>query len=307
MNYIDIAIQEVHVQELKQLIFTLGDIEGAAYVLCGRVNIDCDPWERRTRTRYLVHTVLPIPANDMVSASSQHVTWETDSFVKLLKQAKLEGLVVGIIHSHPTGPTEFSAQDDKNEAELALLARRRNGSDTPVISVLITGDGHIRARLWTENSLPLDIDSVRVVGRNLKFHQLARSQCGQSAEAWARQALAFGPELNGILRDLKVGVVGGGGTGSAVAMLLARLGVAQLAIFDDDIVEATNLGRLHGARQQDADSMRPKVEVIAREIASLGLGIRVIPIQHWVGDSRCRDALRSCDIIFGCTDRKSVV
>jgi len=48
--------------------------------------------------------------------------------------------------------------------------------------------------------------------------------------------------------------------------------------------------------------MRPKVEVLAREIASLGLGVRPVPIRSWVGDPGCRDALRSCDVIFGCTD-----
>ena len=85
-------------------------------------------------------------------------------------------------------------------------------------------------------------------------------------------------------------------------MLLARLGVGQIALFDDDIVDVTNLNRLHGARRADADAMRPKVEVVAREIAGLGLGVRAVPIPHWIGDSLCRDALKACDVIFGCTD-----
>ena len=48
--------------------------------------------------------------------------------------------------------------------------------------------------------------------------------------------------------------------------------------------------------------MRPKVEVLAREIAGMALGTRVVPLQAWVGDPEARDALKSCDIIFGCTD-----
>ena len=91
----------------------------------------------------------------------------------------------------------------------------------------------------------------------------------------ARQALAFGATLNARLRGMRIGVVGCGGTGSAAAMLLARLGVGQLALFDEDIVEVTNLTtRLHGARRADADAMRPKVEVVAREISELGIGTR---------------------------------
>jgi len=101
---------------------------------------------------------------------------------------------------------------------------------------------------------------------------------------------------------LRAGVIGCGGTGSAVAMLLPRLGIGNVLLIDNDIVDATNLNRLHGARQADADAIRPKVEVVGRAIAELGLGTRVVTIEAWVGDPGCRDALRSCDIVFACTD-----
>ena len=92
------------------------------------------------------------------------------------------------------------------------------------------------------------------------------------------------------------------GTGSATAILLARLGVGQIALLDNDIVDRTNLNRLHGSRQVDADAMRPKVGVVARTISEMGLGVRLVPIKSWVGDPVCRDTLCTCDIVFGCTD-----
>jgi molybdopterin/thiamine biosynthesis adenylyltransferase len=67
-------------------------------------------------------------------------------------------------------------------------------------------------------------------------------------------------------------------------------------------VDKTNLNRLHGARQADADAMRPKVDVIVREISELGLGVRAVPIEAWIGDPGCRDMVKACDFIFGCTD-----
>ena len=82
-------------------------------------------------------------------------------------------------------------------------------------------------------------------------------------------------------------------------MLLARIDAGQLALFDSDRVDVTNLNRLHGARRADADAMRPKVEVVAREIAELGIGTRVVPIPTWIADPACRDTLKACDLIFG--------
>jgi hypothetical protein len=73
-------------------------------------------------------------------------------------------------------------------------------------------------------------------------------------------------------------------------------------LIDNDIVDRTNLNRLHGARQADADAMSPKAAVVAKAIAELGLGIRIVPIEAWVGDPTCRDVLRSSDIIISCTD-----
>ena len=58
-------------------------------------------------------------------------------------------------------------------------------------------------------------------------------------EAFQRQALAFGQALNQDLGALRVGVIGCGGTGSAVAMLLARVGVGQIVVVDNDIVDRT--------------------------------------------------------------------
>jgi molybdopterin/thiamine biosynthesis adenylyltransferase len=48
--------------------------------------------------------------------------------------------------------------------------------------------------------------------------------------------------------------------------------------------------------------MRPKTEVLAREIASLAIGVRVIPIQTWIESESARDVLKACDVVFGCTD-----
>ena len=300
MNFVDLTIRETDLNLLRELVLREDGIEAAAYVLCGQSRIESDPWERRRRHRFTVHTVLPIPAEDAVSASERHVTWSTASYVKLLKRAHEEGLVPGIVHSHPLGPARFSRQDDCNEKDLLQLARNRNSNDATLISVLLTGDGSVRARWWPDFHGTVDTVPVRVVGKHLATHAPVPET--SNPEFLARQALAFGPSLNARLRAMRIGVSGCGGTGSATAMLLARIGVGQLALFDEDRVDVTNLNRLHGARRADADAMRAKVEVVAQEISELGIGTRVVPIPSWIADPACRDALKACDVIFGCTD-----
>ena len=175
----------------------------------------------------------------------------------------------------------------------------RNGDGSSLVSLLLMGEAHFRARLWVDGDNPIDSQVVQSIGRRVIRDELAE-QSGDD-EVLTRQTLVFGPNLNARLKQLRVGIVGCGGTGSATAMLLTRLGVGGLALFDDDIVEVSNLNRLHGAKRADADAMRPKVDVLGREIADLALGISVVPVRAWVESDAARDALKSCDIVFGCT------
>ena len=66
------------------------------------------------------------------------------------------------------------------------------------------------------------------------------------------------------MRNLGVGVVGCGGTGSATAMLLGRLGVGRVALFDRDFVETTNLNRLHGATMRNTRAGDRLADVVVK-------------------------------------------
>lgn len=301
MSSPDLTIREADRERLRELVLSSGRNEAAAYVLCGQANIVRDPWDHTPRRRLMLHSVKAIPPEDFVSASEVHVTWSTNSYVKLLKQANDEGLLPGIVHSHPKGPAAFSDQDLRNERDLLRLTQNRNGDDAALVSTLLTRGGLVRAQLWTDSSWPAEITDVRIVGKHLAISP-PQPEGGRDTDFLARQASLFGEELNARLRAMRVGIVGCGGTGSATAMLLARLGVGRLVLIDKDIVEVSNLGRLHGARRRDADAKRSKVEVLARHLTEFGLGTHVVTRQCWVGDSLAVDALKSCDVIFGCTD-----
>jgi molybdopterin/thiamine biosynthesis adenylyltransferase len=290
-----------HMEQLRRHLHPGDGCEHAAYVLFNRAAIRVEPWDREAHLKFLSAEVIPVKDDQVIESTPNLISWKTASFIAALKRGEESGQSVAIVHSHTDDMREFSEQDDANEPELMRLAKNRNGRDTPLLSFILTGTNALNGRIWLGEKLHVPLRMIRVIGDAFQLHYLNRGH-GQEHAAFQRQALAFGMALNENLAMLRIGVVGCGGTGSAVAMLLGRLGVGQLTLIDNDIVDRTNLNRLHGARQSDADAMRPKVEVVARSITELGLGVRVVPIEAWVGDPGCRDAVRACDIIFGCTD-----
>lgn len=300
MTVSDVILQERHRDEIQALIASKSGVEGVAYVLFGHSAIACDPLTREARDRYTSFEVISIPPEDRVSASAQHVTWSTRSFVRLCKRAKEEGLIAGIVHSHPGGLDGFSMQDDANERELFQLLRNRSGDDARLVSMIQVGDALYRGRAWIDEQTPSMSRRVSVVGRT--GISIQASDVPPVDPAFNRQALAFGDEVNVRLRQLTVGVVGCGGTGSAVAQLLNRLGVGRMIVIDDDEVEISNLNRLHGATMRDAQRKAAKVHVVRDEVLRTGLDVEIQAIKGWVDSLEARDALKSCDIIFGCTD-----
>ena len=92
--------------------------------------------------------------------------------------------------------------------------------------------------------------------------------------AWRRvrssNARSFGDRGQRLLADLKVGVIGAGGTGSLVVEYMARLGVGHLVIIDPERIESSNLPRIVGSRQWDAHPQLTR-EVNPRWVRGLGL------------------------------------
>jgi proteasome lid subunit RPN8/RPN11 len=295
----DITLHARHRDKLQALLAHPQRHEGAAYMLLGKSEIGQDPWDLGPRTRYTSYEVIAIPQEDRVDASEKHVTWNTNSFAQLCRRAKEEELVPAIVHSHPGGFDGFSEQDDRNERDLFTMARNRNGAGTRLVSVVQVGDGLYRARVWEDDVAPSPCHRVTVIGTGIEIQS---TDAPAPSETLARQALAFGPEVNVLLKQLSVAVVGCGGTGSPVVHLLARLGVGRIVVIDGDVVEHSNLNRLHGAMRKDADNAVHKVDVMAREVTRMGLDVEIQSMNGWVDAPHNRDALKSCDIIFGCTD-----
>jgi hypothetical protein len=300
MSALDTTILEQHMDLLRPLLPARDAPEAAAYMLLGASDIASDPWNLQPRLRLITHKVVDIPGADRISASPMHVTWSTTGFMRLLGDAAVSGKVPAIVHTHPGSHAFFSDQDDRNERELARTASLKGVRG--LVSIVLGGDGSICARLWTSEHEHLHANAVQIVGGRFIRHPAGGTPSGDRAHL-DRQRRLFGNQFNDTLRELRVCVVGCGGTGSPLVLLLARLGVGHLCLIDNDTLAESNLNRVHGSRRDDVGL--PKVEILKREIEAMDLGCHVVTSKAWVKSNEVRDALKSSDFVFGCTDDNS--
>lgn len=119
------------------------------------------------------------------------------------------------------------------------------------------------------------------------------------SERYERQSF-LGPDSQSRLARARVGLVGLGGGGSHVAQQLAHLGFEELLLVDPDRVETSNLNRLVGATEEDADQGVRKVDVAERLIRAVNKRAHVTKIaRRW---EEAPEHLRSCDVLFACVD-----
>jgi molybdopterin/thiamine biosynthesis adenylyltransferase len=115
-----------------------------------------------------------------------------------------------------------------------------------------------------------------------------------------RQVRAFGIDAQVRLAQLKVAIVGLGGTGSVVAQELVHLGVRNFLLIDPDHVDHSNLNRLAGSSADDIAKL--KVEVAARYIRDVNPNAAVECLAENVMRARVARRLADVDFFFGCTD-----
>lgn len=191
----------------------------------------------------------------------------------------------------------------------ALLLANRLGDDAGPGEVVIPlgANGLELATSVVGGVLPdgcdasIAVDSVRVLDHRWRL-LFAAGGAGGLAAAFDRQIRAFGPDGQRLLAQLRVGVVGAGGTGSAVCEQLIRLGVGELLAIDPDVIndDGSNVTRVYGSTMNDIGM--PKVDIVARAATQIGLGTKISAVQGSINDESTARLLTDCDVVFGCTD-----
>ena len=285
-----IVLQDLHVEQLQSHLFDQPGIEGAAFVLCGEARsggID----------KLISHSVLAVAPEDYLRREALGLSISSRALARITKLARYERLSILFAHSHPGGWCEFSAQDDREEQKLIPFLQSR--VPDRLHGTLVLTEDAIVGRLY--GPVREDVPVILSVGAFMRALR-APSVSPKTIQVFDRQVRAFGSATQSLLRNLRIGIVGLGGTGSPVAEQLYRLGVGQLVLIDPDVLDQTNLNRVYGSRVRDEGEA--KVRIAADRLRSVGLNTEVIPIDDSIRWEDCARLLSSCDVVFGCTDKQ---
>jgi hypothetical protein len=277
---------------LRRHVTSNPEVEQAAYLLCRPAITDSE-------VRLIVRSVLPVEEADIIESSSHHMKIQPRSFIRAMKRADLAKTCFVFVHSHPKGYPSHSDTDDEEERKLFSTAYNRIRTAGVHGSVVFMDGEPTAARVWLGDGSHAALERIRIIGNRFRFVFPGRAQA-PVPEFFDRQVRAFGPEVQQLLKELRVGVVGAGGTGSCVAEQLVRLGVGSVLIADGEKFEASNVNRVYGSRVVDAGIA--KVKLAERLAADIGLGTRVDVIGKPITFESVLSKFLDCDAVFGCTD-----
>jgi molybdopterin-synthase adenylyltransferase len=213
---------------------------------------------------------------------------------------------LAFIHSHP---------DPRHLPVLSLLdwdtSIEWSKSITPML------DGPFASLVWSPKGVtgvmftadapdaPLSIDRAASLGDGEiePLHPM-NTRFESDGNLDDRQIRALTVIGNTRLRDIEVGIVGVGGTGSPLVEQLVRIGVAGVVLIDPDALDdESNLRRVVGSRRSDLGEK--KVNVVARYVESLGLSTKVTALPDDVRHEGAVRRLLECDIVVSTTDTQS--
>lgn len=260
--------------------------------------------EDMTRLVYTVNRVAWVPDEHYAERGPERLSLTSGGWMPALRDAANERLQPIFFHTHPAGAPTPSEHDDEVDGALVRTFRTRACVERYASFILGGSAGHpsFTGRVYEEDGERVPMACARVVGRRIELlpaHDQAEA-ADAARQLHDRQIRAFGAAGQQVLSKLRVGVVGAGGTGSAVVEQLIRLGVRDIVSIDDDAITSTNVSRVYGSSLTDDGT--PKVDVVQANAERIGLGTKITPHQGRIDKRAGLELLRTCDVIFGCTD-----
>ena len=272
------------------------------------------PSRGRCRTTIILREAIwPRPGE--VKATPHCLEISADYISRALDIAIDAGELTGItlVHAHPVteygkGEAKFSLRDDWYESRLfptITLGRPKAIAGSIVIG---SDPGPVDARIWWNDGSGLRTQPaqiIRIVGPEVTLLETPYSTWKDHSDPdiMDRSTRLWGKEGRRKLQNMRVGIVGVGGTGSISLLSLATMGIGRIRAWDKDIIKKENLHRMLGATKAMVGSS--KVEGLATPTRAVATAdpFEYEPVTIWGTTSEGLIGLKDCDIVFCCVDR----
>jgi len=271
--------------------------ETAAVILAGKAR-------GSDRLRLLGRELHWVPREAYDRRTPDGLTVRSDGYMSVLARAEERGDIPIWIHTHPRhGSSPARSKWDKivdDELQQTFRVRSNAAEYASLVFAPSEGGFSFTGAVWTDGG-PVAFQRMVVVGERWKVlpaHDAPDHE--QLPPSFDRQVRAFGGDVQRVLSQLRVGVVGSGGTGSATAEQLARLGVGSLLLIDPKDLSPSNPTRVYGSSPDDIGM--PKAEVLAAHLRRIAPAARVEAITGTITDLSIARRLSTCDLVIGCTD-----
>lgn len=273
------------------------DVESGAVLLVRTVPT------QRNDLRLLATELVLVPDEAYETRERSELVVTSDGYVPALRIAEDSEAVAIWLHTHPGAGASPrpSCKDDRVDEQLADLFRLRTGSEHYGALIVAQDRRQLRFTGYLESSDDrIRIDRMLSVGPRFALAWNDYEHHEPITGLFDRNIRAFGGGVQHVLNDLKVAIIGCGGTGSSVAEQLVRLGVRDVLLVDPDELSDSNITRVYGSTP--ADVGRLKVDVLADHLRRIAPDSDIRTAKGMLTSEPVARGVVGVDIVFGCTD-----
>lgn len=119
-------------------------------------------------------------------------------------------------------------------------------------------------------------------------------------EMMTRQLPLVSREEQEKFKNAKIAVIGCGGIGGEAIEMLARMGVGELVLVDEDAFDLTNLNRQTLATFDDLD--KDKSEIASEKVNAINPYVKVTSYSEHVGQDNVDKILEGCNVVVDALD-----
>jgi hypothetical protein len=200
------------------------------------------------------------------------------------------------LHAHSGKPSP-SGIDKEGLPGVVNSFSNISGQQANGILILSQDDFFCSVKL-KDISKPVTPFVISIIGYPMRFH-FSDNKGKVKQDIYSRQSF-LGKSSSLLFEKIAVGIIGYGGGGSHVGQQLAHIGVTNLIVFDNDIIEESNLNRLVGAWFADIGKALKKTAIAKRTINKILPASKALFINTRWQDNP--ELIQQCDIVIGCVD-----